>query len=219
MRTLSKILFSLFLLVSSTMLGQNLTKPLINGPAGIRVNSFTGNMFYQRNDLFIPGRGLSFDMTFSYNSGENAKDWGYGNGWTFTYNMLYEQDGANIVIRRGDGRRDVYTYNGSGYDHPVGIFDVLTEYETGKFRLRSKYGIEYFFDNATHKRLTKIQDPNSNTVTIQYAAGLPTQITDVSGRVLTLTWVDGHLSQITDANTSPTRTILFFYDEIGRAHV
>ena len=60
----------LFLLAAENCFAQNLTKPNIVGHAGIKVNSFTGNKFYQRSDLFIPGRGLSLNITFTYNGGE-----------------------------------------------------------------------------------------------------------------------------------------------------
>ncbi|MBI4548229.1 MAG: hypothetical protein HY707_09625 [Ignavibacteriae bacterium] len=58
--------FTVLLLIaaSTALLAQNLTKPLISGPAGIRVNSFTGNMFYQRGDLFITEKGFSLDVMF-----------------------------------------------------------------------------------------------------------------------------------------------------------
>lgn len=206
---------SLIIMVSNPLHSQNLTKPNISCPAGIAVNSFTGSMFYQRTDLVIPGRGLSLDITFSYNNGETGKDYGYGRGWTFSYNMLYEMDGSNVIIRRSDGRKDVHTFNGSGYDHPAGFFDQLEEYQTGKFRMTTKYGLQYFFDDATHHRLTKIQDPNGNVITITYIGGLPATITDPSGRMLQLNWASGHLTQIGDQNASPHRTVSYQYDMLG----
>lgn len=194
---------------------QNLTQANIKGHAGIQVNSYTGSMFYQRNDLLIKGQGLSFDLTFSYNSGTTALDFGYGNGWTFTYNMLYEKDSAHIIVRREDGRKDIFTLNGSAYTAPVGVFDILEQYLPNKFRLTTKHGIKYFFDNNAHKKLTKIEDRNGNTITLSYTGNVPTIIQDATGRNLILTWTNGKLTQITDANASPSRIISYQYDANG----
>ena len=88
------------------IIAQNITKPNIFGPMGIEVNSLTGNIHYQRNDLFIPGQGLDLNLMFTYNSDKTSWDHGYGYGWTFPYNMLYEIIGTDIIIRRQDGRAD-----------------------------------------------------------------------------------------------------------------
>src|SRR5262245_34870405 len=125
---------SLLLDVSSGH-AQNITKADVLCPAGLRVNSYTGNLHHHRTDLAIPARGLSLAFTFSYNSGSGANDFGYGDGWTHSFNLLYQLIGADIVIRREDGRKDRFTWNGSGYVAPVGVFDDLVEYQPGKLRL------------------------------------------------------------------------------------
>ena len=40
-------------------------------------------------------------------------------------------------------------------------FDTLIEYEPGKLKLRTKNGINYFFEDSTHQRLTKISDSDT----------------------------------------------------------
>ena len=115
------IFFAIFLsaiLFSSISYSQNINKPNISGPMGLSVNSFSGNLYYSRTDLFIPGRGLSIDLTFSYNTATTAIDLGYGSGWSMTYSMIYQRDDNKVIIRRGDGRKDVFTFNGSGYVAP-----------------------------------------------------------------------------------------------------
>ena len=67
----------------------DITKPNIAGHFGTAVNSYTGNLFYQRTDFLLPGRGLSIKVEFSYNSGRTQNDLGYGNGWSFSYGMQY----------------------------------------------------------------------------------------------------------------------------------
>ena len=141
--------FALLLCVAKLCYAQNIARINILGPSGLQANSYTGNLFYPRGDLFIPGRVLSVDISFSYNSSERTKDWGYGYGWTFTYNQFYAADGTsgNIILYKGDGRKDYFRISGRNYIAPVGVFDVLTQYESSKFRLTSKDGTQYFFDN------------------------------------------------------------------------
>jgi len=156
----------------------NINKPNIIGPAGLQINSFSGGLYYERTDLKIPCRGISIDLTFHYNTTNNNVDLGYGNGWSMTYSMNYVRKTDTVIIRNSDGREDTYKFNGSGWTAPIGIFDILTEFNPGQFKLTTKEGMNYFFEDATHKRLTKISEPNNNMLTISYTGNLPTTITD-----------------------------------------
>lgn len=205
-------LITVLLLTFQTNFGQSAQiKPYDSGPFGIQVNTFTGALYYERSDLFIPGKGLSMSITFHYNSGKVYFDRGYGHGWTFSYHMLYEKKGTSIVIERSNGQRDRYSFNGSGYDPPTGVYDELTEYQPDKFLLESKYGMKFYFEDASHHRITKIENRNGNTLTFDYTVGELTTITDPSGKQLILAWSGGHLSQVTDPNTTPSRVITYTY--------
>ncbi len=211
-----KIFFTqiiLFLYASvASLYAQNINKYNILGPAGIRVNSFSGSLFYQRNDLYIPGRGPSTDLTFSYNSAATSLDLGYGPGWTMTYSMICKPHGNEVIVRHGDGRKDVYKVSaGNLYHPPAGIFDSLVQYQPGKFKLFSTTGLVYFFENAVHHRLTKVADMNDNSILIGYTDSLATSITDASGRIVSLTYSNGHLIQVNDANVIPPRIITYQY--------
>ncbi len=203
-----KYSFTLFfqLLLSMTW-AQHTPRPNISAPNNIEVNIKTGNLFHQRTDLIIPGRGISTDLTFSYNTSLDTLDFGYGKGWTFTYNMQYEAFASSIILLRPDGRQDSFLLSGNTYLSPVGVFDQLSEYDSGKFRLRSKQGMYYYFDDASHKKLTKIEDPNGNALTLSYTNGLLSGLDNPSGRSLDFTYTDGHLTQITDLSISPNRII------------
>lgn len=85
--------------ISFSSRAQNITRPNIEGPSNLQVNSYTGSLFYQRTDMFIPGRGLSMDITFTYNSADRSTDWGYGYGWTFNYNQFYIITDSSIIFR------------------------------------------------------------------------------------------------------------------------
>ena len=126
----SSYIFLFTFLIGTFGYGQNITRPNIQGPSGMEINSFTGNLFFQRIDLFLPGPGMPIDLNFSYNSYRDTLDWGYGAGWTFSYHYRYYPDTAgsqDLIVERPDGRRDLYTFNGSGFDSPAGIFDTWTE--------------------------------------------------------------------------------------------
>jgi RHS repeat-associated protein len=195
----------------------NITKTSVFAPNGIQVNTYTGALFHKRQDLFIPGRGLSIDVTFSYNSSARDRDWGYGRGWTHNYNMLYDTDSTNaVIIQQMDGRKNRFPSNGSGgYLRPSGVFDSLEQYQTGKLRLRTTDGTLYFFDNGTHRRITRMEDRNGNAMTFGYTDSLLTAITDPSGRSVQFTWTDGRMTKLTDPNLAPAREIVYEYDNLG----
>jgi len=189
-------------------------RPNEPGPwPSVQVNTYTGNLFYQRNDLIIPTRGeIPLDIYFSYNSLKHQHDKGYGHGWSFSFGIYYKPVGDDIVIFREDGQEDVFVWDGANYLPPTGVYDELTEYAADQFLLKTKYGIKYYFNDNSHKHLTSIVDRNNNTITLSYTAGRPTTITDPAGRMLNLSWVGDHLSSLTDPNTSPGRVIAFQYD-------
>ncbi len=194
---------------------QNINRPNIITSGGLEVNSYSGGLFHQRTDLRIPGRGLSLDLTFFYNSFNTELDYGFGRGWSMTYSLLCIPDSNKVIVRHEDGRKDIYIQNGAAYTAPAGIFDSLVKYQPGKFWLRDKSGTKYFFNDSTHHRLTNIVDRNGNTIVISYTGALPTTISDASGRIVQLHYTSGHLTDITDPNTSPARHTTYTYDGAG----
>jgi len=156
--------------------------------------------------------GPDLQIYFTYNSHNTKFNFGYGNGWTMNYNVLYEKLTDTIVIHREDARRDTFYLVGGAYHAPVGVFDTLIEYQPGQYLLRSKYGSKQYFEDPLHKRMTKMLDRHWNTLTISYTDGLPATVTDATGRTLQFTFTDGLLTQISDNNTSPIRTLEYGYD-------
>ncbi|MDX2072064.1 MAG: RHS repeat-associated core domain-containing protein [Haliscomenobacter sp.] len=192
----------------------NNTKPNILGPNGVSVNSYSGNLFLNRSDLFIPGQGLNLEIVFAYNTSKRGRDWGFGRGWVLNYNMACMPDSAGIALERMDGRRDVFTRKNGSLVAPAGVFETLQEYEVGKFKLLSKNGTAYYFENAAHHRLTKITDRNNNTLALSYTDTLLAEVSDAAGRKLSFTWAQGRLQKI-NTNTKPARSIQFQYDKSG----
>lgn len=210
-------LFILFVLLTSLAKAQNINTPNKYGPLGTQVNTLTGNYFMERNDIYIPARGIDIDVSFSYNTFNYKQNRGYGNGWSFSYGMSYSVDSlGDVIIVWGDNRSDFYTLNSGGTFTPEpGIFDNLTQYQTGKYLLQTKFGIKYYFDNSSHKRLTKMQEPNGNVLNFAYADSLVTSISNTAGQTITLTYNGAFLTTIVDAITTPTHTFSYSYDGYG----
>lgn len=194
---------------------QNNTKPAVVLPNGFEVNSYTGNLFHNRTDFKIPGKGLQVDVSFSYNISKRSKDWGMGKGWTFSYNMAYANDSLGIRVERMDGRRDLFRLIGSAYVAPPGVFDTLVQYQIGKFYLKTPQNITYYFENSTHKRLTKVVDLNNNQITLSYTDSLMNTLVDNAGHTLNFTWDAGRLKEITDNSCTPARKVVYNYDTAG----
>lgn len=193
--------------------GQHITRPNVEGPGGVFVNSYSGNLFYQRRDLILAGRGSDLNIEFSYNSSNDTLDFGYGMGWTMTYGMSYYFDSLDIVLVRMDGRKDRYKQVSNGYVPPAGVFDSLSFYEQDRLKLVTKFGMRYYFDDSSHKKLTKIEDLNGNEIIIQYSGQYPASIANSSGKTVLLHWEDGHLSSISDNNGDALRRIEMEYDD------
>ena len=213
-----KLSYHLFLWMSMIFLShsisaQNIHQVTVPGPEHLLVNTLTGNLFNSRSDLEITDIGFTFNLTFYFNSLQISRNYGYGRGWTHNYHMRYENDSSDVVIEREDSRRDLFTYNGSGYDPGIGMYDKLEEYTAGKFRLTTKNGKQFFFDNATHKRLTSIVDRNGNTTTLNYTDSLLSVISLPSGRNIVFTYTNGLLTQVEDANVTPSRIVTYTYDQ------
>jgi RHS repeat-associated protein len=209
---------SMLLLTSSISFGQvNITRPNVVCANGIKVNTYSGSAYYSRTDLRIPGRGLSLDVFFTYNSISALTDLGYGFGWTFSYNMLYKKDSADIIVQNMDGLPNKYKFDPitSKFSPPSGVFETLEEFEPNKFVVKKTDGMSYFFEDASHKRLTKISDRYNNTILLTYQNGLLSSATDPSGRIINFTWNQGRLTKITDPNTSPQREWSYAYDAKG----
>lgn len=220
MFALNKKIISLFIAAVSACVpaaAQNINTPNKQGPLGTQVNTYTGNLYIPRTDFQIPGRGFDMNIAFYYNSFNAGLNKGWGNGWSFAYDIRYSTDTANNkILTWGDGREDVYTVAGSGFKSPSGFFDTLTAPQAGKLLLSSPDGVKFYFDNATHKRITKLQDANSNVISFNYTDTLLTSMVNSAGQTISFAYnISGNLTAVTDAITSPSRTYTYTYDGHG----
>lgn len=190
--------------------------PQISVPAlsGIKVNTWNGNLFLSNPLISIPSHGLSLETMLSYNSSWHNTKTNYGYGWQFNYHIFYlEKSNGDVVISWQDGRSQTFTKSGSSYVAPVDTYEKLTKYDSNKYKLVTKTGETLYFENSSHKNVTKIADTNGNSITFAYNGEKQlTQATDSVGRKLTFAYTSGKLSKITDNNTNPARTIDLTYD-------
>lgn len=211
-------LFTLSLLLSlpPAALAQDYatTRKSIQGFYGFSVNSFSGNLHYSRNDLFVPGRGLSLDFTFYYNSSESSDNFGSGLGWSHSYDMTMSEDSLGVItLRRAGGRSHQYTRVGGDIVSAQGVYDEVDEPSPGVFRLTSKNGMEYHFEGVSHPGVTRIRDRFGNEMTLSYEDGHLASVTDVGGRTAALTYNDdGLVTEIRMVNTDPERWVYYGYE-------
>lgn len=199
--------------------GQNLNNPNKRGPLGIQVNTLSGNLFIPRTDIYVTARSFNLNISFFYNSFLFTEEYGYGKGWTFEYNIRYRKDtipGTRLILW-GDGREDQYdSIPGGGYKTPRGFFNTLSQYQPGKYLLTELSGTKYYFDNAVHKRITRMEEPNGNFINFTYTDSLLTAMTNTAGQTVSFTYnSQGRLASVVDAIAVPSRTFTYTYDAGG----
>jgi RHS repeat-associated protein len=214
--SLFKVLLVLLTAIVSSLHAQNINRVNVSCQGGLFVNSFSGNLFTQRQDLFIPYRNLNLDFSFSYNTSNSNVNRGFGRGWSFMYDIHYRLDSAKVIMIWGDGREDLYAPDSTGeLKAPKGIFDSLVQYQAGKYLLQTNDGMKYFFDNASVKKITKKEDPNGNKLLFGYTDTLLTTVSDDAGRSIQLQYNSGRLIRIIDNLAPPIRNINYLYDAYG----
>ena len=209
---LSIIVFSALVFSGTFLAAQNLPTTTVEAPNGTEVNVKSGNLFYERLDLFLPSQGLDIEARFAYSRSRDTVNVGYGFGWLFNYGLQYALDSGNVVILRTVERMDTFQLVMGAFEAPPGVYDELVEYQPAQYRLTDKSGIKYYFDDAAHQKLTSVEDRNGNTLTLNYVDGLLQNIVHSAGEQLDLTWTDGLLTQITNNNITPARTVTFTYE-------
>ncbi len=216
--TAKMLLLSAIFLLTGTAQAQNINSPNRRGPLGTQVNTLSGNFFLPRTDFYVSARAINLNASFYYNSYLFQEEYGYGKGWTFEYDIKYKADtlpGGRIIMW-GNGREDTYdSIPGGTYQAPRGFFSILTQYQQGKYVLTGKDGIKTYFDNPTHRKVTRIEEPNGNYINFSYTDSLLTSMTNGAGQTITLTYTQGRLASVVDAIATPARTFTYTYDAAG----
>jgi RHS repeat-associated protein len=182
-----------------------------SGCNGDPINTATGNYTYQRTDLAIPGRGLPFAFTRTYNS-QDGTPGPMGAGWTHSYMASFVQNSdSSITIRTPDGQILMFDPVGGAYISRFNnVYSTLQSPSSGTFVLITKSQISYRF---TGNQLSAISDRNGNTIQLTYSGANLTMITDTAGRQFSLQYNgSGHLTSLTDPLN---RTLQYGYDGAG----
>ncbi|MEA5429213.1 RHS repeat-associated core domain-containing protein, partial [Arcicella lustrica] len=212
---MKKLLFYLYFItvlatVSISVKAQKTITPNIPAPQGLAVNTYTGNLFFQRNEQSLRGTGYRIYQSFYYNAATDTLNYGYGRGWSFYYNIFYRESGDSVIIYHADAKKDVFLLQNGIYKSPTGIYDVLTKSGT-QITLTAKDGSKHIFAESSHKKVTRIQDKNNNYVSISYTSGFPTKVTNTSGRSLLLTWQNNLLIEAKD-ESEPAKKYTYQYN-------
>lgn len=188
------------LITSVTLAGPAVPAPQVLGPCdggtdavnptacpSEPVNTATGNYVSSVTDAFLPGIGLPFAFTRTYNSADPTAG-PLGPGWTHAYNTsLGVQPNGDVTLRSGTGQQVAFALQPDGsYRGSIGARDTLVKL-TGGYALTRHDQVRYEFDLSGHP--TQISDRNKNKISLAYdASGLLSSLTDTVGRVVSLTY-------------------------------
>ncbi|MDD5033818.1 MAG: SBBP repeat-containing protein [Methylococcaceae bacterium] len=181
------------------------------GSAAEPVNTATGNYYYQHADLTVPGRGMAFTFTRTYNAQDNTSG-PLGRGWSHNYNLRLTVNGnGSVVVKQADGHEEFYDPNadGSYLSRYPGVHNTLVKNVDGSFSLTNKEQIRYVFSSGG--KLAQIADRNGNALGFSYdGVGNLVTIVDTVGRTFSLAYdASNRLVQLVD----PTgRKVQYAYD-------
>lgn len=232
----NKILFTLAIIVIcqlstvDSLMAQTPIRPKIACPGGIMINSYNGQLFFNRTDISIPNHDdFPLEAVFYYNSSNNDVDYGFGKGWSLGYGYRYEIEEDGIVIIDGDGRRDKYLgsphdsyhFSSAGLNSSVGksLADNSTAIGTGFVLHTQPAGamndhIQYCFNDTVSQGLTRIVHHARITILMSYNdEGKLATMSDASGRTLFFSWANGHM--VTLSTNIDDRQWHYTYDDYG----
>lgn len=184
------------------------------------VNMVNMNLFVTDVPLWYQSPiGPSVQIKLSYNSQSAiAQNEPFGNKWQFNYaSYLVVDTGGQVTIFMPDGRRDIYSPDGSGgYEKPYQVHNTLTKIAENHFELRFPDDAVYVYNipdgtSSLQPFLVEIRDPHQQSIYLDYNTDvLLTTITDATRKVTTLSYnTDGLVTQVTDPSL---RSASFEYD-------
>lgn len=162
--------------------------------AGFGVNSVSGNFYHEETDIAMPGIGLPFAFTRSYNSMDSGIDQfrtrvptPLGKGWSHAYNILLRMNDTQTLaeVIWGDGRRDSFQKSGSAWQATSpGNFATLkastdSDY-TWELVLVDDDKTRLFFDSSRRLRLMTVN--TGQKVQLSYQGENLSSLIDTAGR-------------------------------------
>ena len=180
------------------------------------VNSTTGSFVHGQTDLTLPGRGVPFTLTRSYDSRSSGTS-ALGPGWDHLYNqtLTIGTDGS-AQWKPGTGGQVLFPANGTGgFVTPPGIVGTLTVAAGGGWNLDDLHGMVNKFD-ATGLLISQ-KDRSGQGLTFTYASGKLTSVSDGAGRVSQFTYgtTGAALDRLTGVATAGPRSVSFSYASVA----
>ena len=166
-----------------------------------------GALTQSHRDLYIPGRGLHFQFTRSYNS-RFQYNGPLGYNWDHNYHMRLElRLNGDAVLRNGKGRMDTFTWdqNGKRFISPPHYYDTLIRMNNGNYILKKPNG-------GTHIFLRAMRDRHGNQLQFEYSLKRRLiTIIDTLGRPIRLRYTEqGRLKELIDY---AGRKVSYSYDK------
>ena len=175
------------------------------------INLVTGNFYYEKEDIAVPGR---YPITFKrfYNAISEIDDM-LGLGWTHNYNIRLFQYENLVSITFEDGHIETFEQlKESFFNIPFESNNVLvvSEHEDYVLDLFLKDMTRYRFDETGALRC--IADPNGNETLLEYESEiLLKSVTTQSGSLVFEYNNDGRLTTVADHTG---RVVSFEYDGV-----
>jgi RHS repeat-associated protein len=172
------------------------------------VNAATGSFTHETTDLSLPGTGVEFEFTRSYNSLDPTTG-PFGRGWQHNHaTALTIEANGDIGARMEDGQRFAYLRHPDGsFTTPAGSLSTLASV-TGGYELVRSDQVTYRFDSQG--KVTSVKDRNDKGLTYTYdGSGRLQTITEAAGRQITLAYDGaGNLARVT---TADGRSVIYGY--------
>lgn len=172
------------------------------------VNAATGSFTHETTDLSLPGTGVAFAFTRSYNSLDPSAG-SLGQGWQHNHAIaLAIRANGDVNARMEDGQRFEYLRQLDGsFTPPAGALSTLASV-TGGYELVRNDQVTYRFDSSG--KVTSVKDRNDKGLTYAYdGSGRLQTITDAAARQMTLAY-DG-AGNLTSVATPDGRSVTYGY--------
>lgn len=153
----------------------------------------TGNLALTYQDLNIPNRGLSLNLTRAYNSAGSSGLSSFGYGWTHNYDLQLFYDGERKEYKVYTGEGGIQTFKTPANGNPNIIKaekpdqTTLLKNSDGSIDIVTKGQTKYHFNSIS--KIVYIEEPNKNRLTFTYdTSNNLSKVTDSSNRSLHFTY-------------------------------
>ncbi|MBN1344549.1 MAG: RHS repeat protein, partial [Phycisphaerae bacterium] len=169
---------------------------------------FSGEVYYEKTDVTIMGRGFDFEWKRTYRSREEVST-PMGHQWNFSYNVQLTHHASYDVVVMSDGSGGTVVFTDAGEDCWAALGWAKTlEYDSvqEEYTLTRPDGTRWLFHDTDESqrsgRLFRIVDRNGNQMDLDWNAttGLLEQITDTLGREIEVNYdAQNRIESLSDA--------------------